>query len=334
MEDFFKSKEIMNEDALIRKIRKQLNSRSGNLEDDCAVLPLNQNRKLLVSTDMLIEGVDFDLSYCRPEDIGYKSAMVNLSDIAAMGGQPADLFFSIGMPKASAAGFVTGFYRGVKAALRGTSVKISGGDLSSSDKVVISGTVLGKVSARNIKYRSGAKAGDIILAAGHLGWSAAGLCMLQRSGKKADRKNPFVKFHLRPQAQTTAGKILGAAAGVHTMIDISDGLSTDLNRICSASQVGAVVYQNNLPVREALRKTASKLKKDPIEWVLNGGEDFALLFTCEQKSSAGIVKRLKKQRIPVSEIGVITGKTSNVCLQLPDGKNKPLKSGGYDHLEK
>ena len=329
---------MVSEERFIENILAVLSEKAVGVGDDCAVLPFSSRRNLLVTTDMLVEGVDFDLSYCSFEDIGYKSVMANLSDIAAMGGEPVHLLFSVGIPEIYGQTHVKRFYIGVKEALGGCNAKVVGGDLSESEKWVVSVTAIGKAPQKNVKLRSGAKTGDKIFIVGNPGRSAVGLQVLQdRKNKKSRRAipkilMPFVHDHLRPEAQIKAGKLLGSFSGVTSMMDISDGLSLDLSRVCTASSCGAVIYNKYLPVDNKLLTAAEKLKSDPYSWVLHGGEDFCLLFTCSKRSVNKMYDLMNRHDIHPIEIGKIKAETSGITLVDSDEKRRELPVNGFDHF--
>jgi len=324
---------MVDENFLIKNIKDLLANDQTGIGDDCAVLPFSKSLKLLATTDMLVENVDFDFNYCSPGDVGYKSIMVNLSDIAAMGGAATSVLISLGMPKRTTRAEIKEFYRGVKAAITGRGIKVVGGDLSQSARWVASVTVLGKVPQKNIKYRSGAKPGHALFYLGNAGWSAAGLALLRSSrasrGKFLDLRNQ----HLRPKAMYEAGQVLGGTGGVGAMIDVSDGISTDLTRICSQSNCGATIYSKALKVSSSLLEAAHLLRKNPLDWILHGGEDYGLLFTCSRNTIRGMKKKLAANGSFPIEIGLVSHKSSGIKLQNPDSKLSRLEPGGFDHFK-
>ncbi len=320
------------EENFVKAIDSVISAKKSYIGDDCAVLPLSGTKKMLVTSDMLIEDVDFDFKYCTFEAIGFKSAMVNLSDIAAMGGTPQYMTYSIGMPQNIKISDIKKFYNGVKKATKKNNVQIVGGDLSSSEKFVISVSVIGHANSNNIKMRSGANIGDQIFFIGKLGWSSAGLEILRNKSqhKKTRDFKSFTKEHLTPNAHVDAGKILGTFKEVSSMIDISDGLSTDLSRICKASNCGAVIYEDKLPIDSKLKSIAEKLKKDALSFVLHGGEDYSLLFTCKAKES--LTNKFSNYNLKPVHIGEIVSSKKGLSILNSNGKLNKLKISGYDHF--
>lgn len=324
------------EETFIRLIQKTLGHRAWRIGDDCAVLPYSKSRFLVVTTDMLVQGVDFDLGYCSIADVGYKSAMVNLSDIAAMGARPLWLLISLGFPRNTKPEKVRQFYAGVRVALERTKARVVGGDLSKADKRVISVTAVGEVNKKHAKLRSGAKPGNIICVAGNLGWSAAGLALLQHQKKTGaripEKYRPFVQAHIRPKALLRAGEALGKIKGVSAMMDVSDGLSIDLARLCKASNCGAIVHHARLPMPDILRQAAQSLGADPYHWALHGGEDFALLFACTSESLKSVKRLENKLKISITEIGGIIRETQNAVKMVKGNNEQVLSPKGYDHF--
>ena len=253
--------------------------------DDCAVLKKDGENCLLLTTDTLVEGVHFDLAWHPPYLLGRKCASVNLSDIAAMGGQPRTCLLSIGFPE-SVPSWFDDFMSGFTSVLKEHGTLLVGGDtVKSRDDFVVSVTVMGEGSRKQICYRSGAKPGDLIWVSGPLGNAAAGLELCRKGfckpGEISEKWQQLIHAHLDPGAEINLGGILSSSGLVHAMMDISDGLATDLAHLCQESSVGAEIQQEFLPVSEHLENTALELDADILDWVLKGGEDYYLLFTTE-----------------------------------------------------
>lgn len=323
------------EERIISLLEKTLGSRAKGIGDDCAVLPLSGARKLLATTDMLVEGIDFDLRYCAFFDIGYKSIMVNLSDIAAMGGKPSNILVSLGIPGEPSPQHIRALHQGMRKALTEAGCILVGGDLSAAPAWTISICALGE-TARKPKLRSDARPGHIVGLVGRLGWSAVGLQLLRKG--KGLKKIPsswrrFMRHHLRPRAHIKAGRLLGSSAHVAAMIDVSDGLSTDLGRICKASECGAALDARLLFCDRAFHGACRHLGLDPLDLMLNGGEDYALLFTCKPRAFPAIVKRLGKNGIPVAAIGSITKRSEGMRIRDAHGTSRPLIDSGFDHFK-
>jgi thiamine-monophosphate kinase len=335
----------LGEFGLIRRIQK-LNPRTSpspliGIGDDAAALKLSASSALLVTTDLLLEGVHFDLAYTDFYSLGWKSAAVNLSDIAAMGGVPRFCLTALGIPARISVEQVSGFYRGFNALLKNYATELVGGDTCSSRAgLFISVTALGESAPSRIVTRSGARPGDRIFVTGTLGDSAAGLELLRNSkfgirNKKSKIRNPksaiqkLIARHLRPVPRVEWGRKLALSGCASAMIDLSDGLSSDLSHICEQSKVGADIIAGRIPLSAALLHLSGKSAKPEAHYALSGGEDYELLFTVPP----GKVKKLRSLKLPLTEIGLITsGKT----LSLVDhrGRKKPLLPAGYDHFRR
>lgn len=253
--------------------------------DDCAVLKKDGENCLLFTTDTLVEGVHFDLTWHPPYLLGRKCASVNLSDIAAMGGQPRTCLLSIGFPE-SVPSWFDDFMSGFTSVLKEHDTLLVGGDtVKSRNDFVVSVTATGEGSRKQICYRSGAKPGDLIWVSASLGNAAAGLELCRKGfckpGGMPDKWQQLIHAHLDPGAEIDLGIILSSSGLVHAMMDISDGLATDLAHLCQESSVGAEIQQEFLPVSEHLENAALELDADILDWVLKGGEDYHLLFTTE-----------------------------------------------------
>jgi thiamine-monophosphate kinase len=324
--------------GLIRAIQKLSFQRSPatmiGIGDDAAVLTIAPATLLLATTDMLTEGVHFNLSCTDYYSLGWKSAAVNLSDIAAMGGVPRFCLTSLALPARIPVETVKVFYRGFSALLRGHNTVLVGGDTClSKDGLVISVTVLGEVKKRTVIPRTGAKQGDRIFVTGTLGDSGAGLELLKAgvrgpgSRVKGVSIQKLIEKHLRPVPRVEWGRTIALAGCARAMIDVSDGLSSDLSHLCEESGVGAVLRSDAIPLSRALLRSASHLIKSPLHYALSGGEDYELLFTVPQAK----VKRLASLNIPATEIGKITGGRDLFIMNAKGGK-KPLKPTGYSHF--
>lgn len=336
----------LGEFGLISRIGKAFRGRSRRaplgIGDDAAALFVSAGRTLLATTDLLLEGVHFDLATTDLRSLGWKSAAVNLSDIAAMGGIPRFSLTALGIPKGISVAQIDDFYRGFRALLRRHRVDLVGGDTCGSDTdLMISVTVLGEVERTRMLTRAGAKPGDRIFVTGTLGDSAAGLELLRtgprgrkpaagrrgtasRGGDTAVRN--LIRRHLMPVPRVEIGRRLALSGCVTSMIDVSDGLSSDLGHICEQSGVGAEISAERVPVSRSLRAAAHQLASAPLEYALHGGEDYELLFTA-RPAMAG---RLRALGISAREIGVVLrGRRIVLCR---DGARVPLVSSGYEHL--
>lgn len=259
--------------------------------DDGAVLPAPDGY-VVASTDLLIEGRHFRLEWSAATDIGVKAAAQNLADIAAMGADPTALLFGLAIPGTVAAAWVLDVARGMAAECQRADAFIAGGDVTSSEKIMLAITALGNLHGRDPVTRSGARPGDVIAISGPVGASAAGLAVLQAYGAPDDSPHELlhgpemlavVAAHRRPQPDYRAGPA-AAAAGATAMIDISDGLVADLRHIAEASGARLDIAVRLLPGTDPLRAVAAKLGSDWREWALQGGEDHALAATFGDRS--------------------------------------------------
>lgn len=249
--------------------------------DDCAVIPQKLGLDTLVTTDLLIEGRHFLPQDVSPHDLGWKSAAVNISDIAAMGGRPTSAFLSVALPGTiagrPAADWVDGFILGFNELCGRFDVSLLGGDTSASDdKLFINVTLLGECPGGRAVKRNGARPGDTVYVSGPLGDSGAGLKLILEGLPRVDY---LIRKHYLPVPRVELGLQLAATPGVHAMMDISDGIGSDLRHILKASGVGASVDVRKLPLSAELRKACAAHGWDPIELATGGGEDYELLFT-------------------------------------------------------
>ena len=254
--------------------------------DDTAVLLPQPGARLLATTDLIVEDVHFRRAWASPFDIGWKAMAVNLSDIAGKGGQPLWALVGLALPAPADPAEVEALYEGMRRAAAPHGVAIVGGDTSVSPRGwFVNVTLLGEHLGVP-RLRSAAKPGDAVAVTGTLGRSAAGLAALEAGRARLGAVRPetievVTAAHLRPTARVAEGRWFGAAAGVHAMMDCSDGLATDLGHICRESRVGARVELDRLPVDPAAREVAGALGADALSWATSGGEDFELLLTCD-----------------------------------------------------
>ena len=282
----------------------------------------------LATTDTLIEGIHFDLRHITWRELGWKSIAVNLSDIAAMGGQPRYALVTLGLPGDIEVDNIIEFYKGMAKLARKFDVQIVGGDMVGAPIVVITIALIGEAQDEGkILKRSAAEPGDLIAVTGHLGASAAGLAMMQ-SKIDLDKKTAATlrKAHCKPNPRIEEGQTL-ARHGVKAAMDISDGLIIDIEKICIASDVGARIYSASLPIHPTVAKAFSD---EATVFALSGGEDYELLFTAPQKIVSAVGKSLT---CPVTVIGeIVKGKGVKVFDE--NGKKLTLKDIGWDHFNK
>ncbi|WP_110955948.1 thiamine-phosphate kinase [Anaerosinus massiliensis] len=298
--------------------------------DDAAVIKPTPGRLQLISTDMLMEGVHFDLAFMSPFQLGYKSIAVNLSDIAAMGGVPKQLVISIALPKKISMDVILEIYRGMKALAHRFHVNIIGGDtIASSGGIVINVTVMGEVCAEKLQKRSGAQLGDLVAVTGSLGNSAAGLALLQAGGFTAyDFSEPLIQSHLMPLPQIDMANHIAEYA--HSMNDISDGLASEASEIASASQIGLRLYEEKIPLTQELIQASRILGKSALEFALYGGEDYQLIFTIAPEKYALLSKCQMINSITI--IGEVTKMHTGVELVQRNQEIARLEPKGYNHF--
>ncbi len=246
--------------------------------DDGAVLDLRG--RMVVTTDMLVEGVHFDLSYFSPQNVGFKAISVNVSDLAAMGARPHSCFIAVGIPPERGVDFVRGLASGIRRGLETFDVVLAGGDTVRAKKLVLSVTAVGVLEGEPL-LRSGAKPGDSVYLSGVTGLSHMGMKLLSGGVREnfGNLSSRATAWHLEPVAETELGIFLGKKGIASSCIDVSDGLVRDLKRVMDSSGVGAVLWEDALGLDDDYRELAVALHLDPVEVALHGGEDFRLLFT-------------------------------------------------------
>jgi thiamine-monophosphate kinase len=308
--------------------------------DDAAVLQESGDKVVLVSTDMLLEGVHFDLAYTPLAHLGYKAMAVNFSDIAAMNAQPKQVTVSIGLSNRFSVEAVEELYKGIHTACEKYQVDLVGGDTTSSRSgLVISVTVIGYAKPSQVVYRSGAKVGDVVCVSGDLGAAYLGLQLLEREKQaflsapgmqpELDEYSYLIGRQLKPEARTDMVHDLREKGVVpHAMIDISDGLASEIMHICRQSNVSAVLYEEKLPIDDlAMRVAGAEFKLPAATCAMNGGEDYELLFTVSQEDFAKI------EYLPdVTPIGYIREAGQPVVLVTKAGQVVEVKAQGWNHF--
>ena len=313
------------------KVQSQKSKVRFGIGDDCAVINQNDKTDLVITTDLLIEDVDFRLDWTTPEFIGHKALAVSLSDVAAMGAKPVWAMVSIGVPqKIWRSRFVEKFYAGWFELAEKFNVELVGGDVSRTpDKIVIDSIVAGAVEKNCAVMRSGARVGDLIFVTGRLGAAAAGLRLL-KNGERFDpavvKSSNLFRRQLTPTPQVKIGKKIGKLKFVSAMIDLSDGLSSDLRHLCQSSKVGARIYAYKIPIAKNVARIAGT-KPAALELALNGGEDFELLFTSAKKNYDHILSEFGN----VSHIGEITENVETIEL-VGELKTISLQPKGFQHF--
>ncbi|WAC10783.1 thiamine-phosphate kinase [Dyadobacter pollutisoli] len=303
--------------------------------DDAAVIDTGEEYGLLTS-DMLLEGVHFDLTFFPLKHLGYKAIAINVSDIAAMNGTPRQVTVNLALSNRFSVEAIDELYAGMKAACKDFNVDLVGGDTSSSRSgLLISVSVFGKVNKEKVTYRYTAKPNDLICVTGDLGGAYLGLQLLEREKQvflanpemqpELDGKDYVVQRQLRPEARMDVIYELAEAGVVPTaMIDVSDGLASDLLHICAQSGVGAVIFEERLPIDEQTYLAASELNIGPVTAAMNGGEDYELLFTVSQASY-----ELIKNNPKISFIGYTTANKEEIVLHTKGDSRVPITAQGW-----
>ncbi len=302
--------------------------------DDCAVIGPYENKVFMITTDLLLEDVHFILEKISPEHLGEKAVVVNLSDISAMGGKPRHIFVSLAIPKHISVDFLYSIYRGIKAICRKYDVNILGGDTCSSpERLFINVTVIGEAPEKEILYRNGARPGDAIYLTGNIGDAAAGLLLIREKASAPEHlASPLIKAHNRPEPFLEVGRMVARSKLASSMIDLSDGLASDLQRICEESNVGAQLRQYTLPLSKELRAIAEMNGFDPYGLALSGGEDYSLLITVPKKNAMRFQDMFEKaKRSQLFHVGEIT-KEEGIAIIRQDGKKVQLDVTGFDHF--
>jgi thiamine-monophosphate kinase len=301
--------------------------------DDCAVIRKDDEMVWLLTMDTLVESVHFDSNFHRPEKLGRKAVSVNVSDIAAMGGKPGFVLLSLGLPADFSESWLARFSKGFTEACREYGCRLIGGDtVCSPDRAALTVTVTGEMTKDRVLYRHGARQGDTIWVSGPLGGAAAGLALLQ-SGKGLDngQLQELLEAHLCPRARLGLAAVLARSGYVHAMMDLSDGLGTDLSHLCRASNAGARVIAEHLPGHETLPVAADMLGWDPVDWMVSGGEDYELLFTTDPDDSDALVKRTEEHGYTVYPVGTITDGEGVILVR--KGYEQNISYKGYDHFK-
>ncbi len=338
------------ERKVIEYIRRRFGQDSRYLTgigDDTAILSSSTfapgPKELLLTTDVLVEGVDFDLRYCPFHQVGFKAMAANLSDIAAMGGVPRFYLVTLGLTGNISLKQVDELYQGMADLACDYKVRLIGGDISSTREELFVGImILGEVGKGRAVVRSGARAGDLIFVTGTLGDAAAGLELVRDSSRGSFKKWsnlqqrsmwPLVQKQFYPIPRIEEGRLFSTRRIASAMIDLSDGLASDLRHICEESRVGAVVEAVSLPLSDALVEYAGKVRIDPFVYALTGGEDFELLFTVPERNVPHLTKLVQRKRLHLTQIGKILPRASGIKLKNARGKQVRFPARGYEHFK-
>ena len=326
--------------ALRERVASSSESIVAGIGDDAAVFRSSAGKEIVVSTDLLVEDIDFRRTTTPPYLLGHKALAVSLSDIAAMGSRPMWALVSIGVPEdVWQTDFVERLYDGWMDLANRFGVQLIGGDTSRThEHIVIDSIAIGECSAGKAVKRAGASAGDQIFVTGSLGGAAAGLRLIERGAHLAEQNLADEDSHkldhvllrqLRPEPRVGWGMVLGEERLATAMIDLSDGLSSDINHLCAASSVGALIDASLLPIDERVVELCGRRALDPLQLALHGGEDFELLFTVKPENVARLPRRV--DGIEIKRIGELT--SSDKGVKISEGARIwDLTPGGWKHF--
>lgn len=314
------------------------------ISDDAAVYRPTPGKVQLLTTDALVEGVHFDLTFTSFRHLGWKAMVASISDIAAMGGTPRYALITLSLPPKITVEMVDELYAGAAMACRKYRCLVVGGDTTSSAaNMTVSVTLTGESDEGAVRYRTGARPGQYLCVTGHLGASLAGLKILQRekqryqqAGSPADFRPtlepyaPAIERHLMPVARLDAARLLTSTVAVGALIDISDGLASEVHHICAGSRVGATVYEHNVPVHGTTQKIAQEFHESPVEYALYGGEDYELLFTVGEDD----FRKLEPLTDDITIVGRVTEELKGIELVREQGEHEELKARGWDHFRR
>ncbi|MBU1005078.1 MAG: thiamine-phosphate kinase [Nanoarchaeota archaeon] len=307
----------LGEFGLIGRIYKKAKNKDVlvGIGDDAAIIKAG-NKLLAITTDTLVEGDHFSFEYFTPKQVGKKAIEINVSDIGAMGGIPKYALVSLVLPKDLEVGIIEKIYKGMRESGDHHKLDIIGGNITHGTQLVIDIDMIGEVKKENLCLRSHAKPGDFIIVTGDLGASTAGLNIFRN---KLINHNYVKQKHIEPKAKLN--KVKPFLKYINAMIDVSDGLASEVKHICEQSKTGAVIYTDNIPIKDETRDAAKAVKKEALDYALYGGEDFELVFTVEEKNLNKVKGFL---------VGEIT-KKKGVYLY-SKGKKTLLSKKGYDHF--
>ena len=334
----------LGEFGLIDRIKKKVHSTSEGIrlgiDDDAAAFVPTKGMIMLLTTDIFVEGIHFDPAYATPYQIGWKAMAANLSDIAAMGGIPRTAVVSLCLLDKTDVEWIEEMYEGMEKAIHRFGGHIVGGDTSASlTETVINISLTGEVENKQMTTRSGAKVGDVICVSGDLGGSVAGLKVLREKKKTGsefkEKWTHVLEKHLLPLPRIHEARVLVEETKVHSMIDISDGLASEIHHVCSLSGKGARIYTEEIPLHSQTKLAAQEFGTPPHHYALYGGEDYELLFTLSQKSAEEVLDIIEGEtETKISAIGAIVEADHGITLVNENGDQEPLSFRGYNHFSK
>ncbi len=312
------------------------------ISDDTAVYRTTPGTVQLITTEAYAEGIHFDLTYTSMKHLGWKVMGASLSDIAAMGGHPRYATITLSIPKKLSVEMLEELYEGIAAAGREYHCLVIGGDtITSMGNFEISVTIIGEAEESKLVYRKGALPGDYLCVSGHLGASLAGLKVFQREKErfaKSNRPEAFVpnleryagalEKHLMPRPRFDLSELLTTKVRAHAMIDISDGLASEVHHLCQAGNVGAEIYEHNLPVSALTQRIAQEFSDPPTAYALYGGDEYELLFAIADDA----YRELEALTSDVTIVGRCTAAEKGIVFVRENGEAEPLRAGGWNHF--
>ena len=322
------------ENSLLKKIaqaagplaKKELRILARGIGDDAALFKPKTGHETILTCDWFLEGTHFLRDMHPPDAVGWKCLARAVSDVAAMGGMPRCFLLSLALPESQTGPWLDLFLGGLRRASRRFQCVLAGGDITRRQEIVLNVTVVGEVRSGHAVLRLGARAGDVLYVSGRLGEAELGLQLLRQHRRIVTEKNPLIRKHLYPEPRVALGEWLAKRGLATAMMDLSDGLSSDLPRLCAASGVGARVESAKIPL---VKKPAvhGKQALDLLQLALHGGDDYELLFTVPRRFTNWLPRRFRG--IPLTAIGEITRDQRPVVI-LADGPEQPLVPGGWD----
>jgi len=330
--------------GLIKRIKEKVGAEAKGvrlgIDDDAAAFEPTKGMVMLVTTDTLVEGIHFDPAFAAPYEIGWKAMAANLSDIAAMGGIPRVAVVSLSLPNTTTVEWVEDLYAGMNECIGSFEGSIVGGDTSAArNDTVITVALCGEIEQKRMVRRSGARKGDIICVTGDIGSSMAGLKILRTrgAGKESvrERWSHIIEKHLLPPPRIHESRILVAETEVNAMIDISDGLGSEIHHICEQSKCGAKIYLEELPIHEQTTEAARQCEGSASQYALYGGEDYELLFTLPPKKVGDVFDIITAETgTSVTVIGAVVDADQGIVLIDEQSRQQPLAFQGYNHFAK